>query len=41
MPGLTINWRDRSFVTVLGDAGRATLCVAVPAAEDWFAPSQF
>jgi 3-oxoacyl-[acyl-carrier-protein] synthase-3 len=37
----TINWRDRSFATVLGDAGTATLCVAVPAAEDWFAPSQF
>jgi 3-oxoacyl-[acyl-carrier-protein] synthase-3 len=37
----TINWRDRSFATVLGDAGTATLCVAVPSAEDWFAPSQF
>jgi len=37
----TINWRDRGFATVLGDAGTATLCVAVPAAEDWFAPSQF
>lgn len=36
-----INWRDRSFATVLGDAGTATLCVAVPAAEDWFSPSQF
>lgn len=36
-----INWRDRSFATVLGDAGTATLCTAVPAAEDWFAPSQF
>ena len=37
----TINWRDRSFATVLGDAGTATLCVAVPEAEDWFAPDQF
>ncbi len=37
----TINWRDRSFATVLGDAGTATLCVAVPEAEDWFAPSRF
>ena len=37
----TINWRDRSFATVLGDAGAAVLCVAVPEAEDWFAPSQF
>jgi 3-oxoacyl-[acyl-carrier-protein] synthase III len=36
-----INWRDRSFATVLGDAGTATLCSAVPAAEDWFAPEQF
>jgi 3-oxoacyl-[acyl-carrier-protein] synthase-3 len=37
----TINWRDRSFATVLGDAGTATLCSAVPEAEDWFAPSRF
>lgn len=37
----TINWRDRSFATVLGDAGTATLCVAVPESEDWFAPTQF
>ena len=37
----TINWRDRSFATVLGDAGTATLCSAVPESEDWFAPSQF
>ena len=37
----TINWRDRSFATVLGDAGTAALCVAVPEAEDWFSPSQF
>jgi len=36
-----INWRDRSFATVLGDAGTATLCSAVPESEDWFAPSQF
>jgi len=36
-----INWRDRSFATVLGDAGTAALCVAVPEAEDWFAPRQF
>ena len=37
----TINWRDRSFATVLGDAGTATLCVGVPESEDWFAPTQF
>ena len=37
----TINWRDRSFATVLGDAGTAALCVAVPEAEDWFSPAQF
>lgn len=37
----TINWRDRSFATVLGDAGSATLCTAVPEEEDWFGPSQF
>lgn len=37
----TINWRDRSFATVLGDAGTATLCEAVPEAEDWFSPAQF
>ena len=37
----TINWRDRGFATVLGDAGTAALCVAVPEAEDWFSPSQF
>jgi 3-oxoacyl-[acyl-carrier-protein] synthase-3 len=36
-----INWRDRSFATVLGDAGTAALCSAVPEAEDWFSPSQF
>ena len=37
----TINWRDRGFATVLGDAGTAALCEAVPEAEDWFAPAQF
>jgi 3-oxoacyl-[acyl-carrier-protein] synthase III len=37
----TINWNDRSFATVLGDAGTATLCEAVPAEEDWFAPERF
>ena len=37
----TINWRDRGFATVLGDAGTAAICEAVPEAEDWFAPSQF
>jgi 3-oxoacyl-[acyl-carrier-protein] synthase-3 len=37
----TINWRDRSFATVLGDAGTATLCTAVAEEADWFSPSQF
>ncbi len=37
----TINWRDRSFATVLGDAGSAALCEAVPEPDDWFAPEQF
>jgi len=37
----TINWRDRSFATVLGDAGTAALCSAVPEDEDWFAPNHF
>jgi 3-oxoacyl-[acyl-carrier-protein] synthase-3 len=37
----TFSWRDRSFATVLGDAGTATLCEAVPAEEDWFAPERF
>lgn len=37
----TINWRDRGFATVLGDAGTATLCEAVADSEDWFAPAQF
>ena len=36
-----INWRDRSFATVLGDAGTATLCLACPEEEDWFSPKQF
>jgi 3-oxoacyl-[acyl-carrier-protein] synthase-3 len=36
-----INWRDRSFATVLGDAGTATLCTAVPESEDWFSPAHF
>ncbi len=37
----TINWRDRGFATVLGDAGTATLLSAVPEEEDWFAPHRF
>lgn len=37
----TINWRDRGFATVLGDAGTATLCTAVAEEQDWFSPSQF
>lgn len=37
----TINWRDRAFATVLGDAGTATLLEAVPAEEDWFSPEGF
>ena len=37
----TINWQDRAFATVLGDAGTAVWCTAVPAEEDWFAPEQF
>lgn len=37
----SINWRDRSFATVLGDAGTAVLCEAVAADQDWFAPEQF
>lgn len=37
----TINWRDRGFATVLGDAGTAALCSAVPEDEDWFAPERF
>ncbi len=37
----TINWRDRGFATVLGDAGTAVLCSAVPEEEDWFSPARF
>ncbi len=37
----TINWRDRAFATVLGDAGTATLCSAVDPDEDWFSYNQF
>ena len=37
----TINWRDRAFACVLGDAGTVTLCSAVPAEEDWFGPELF
>jgi len=36
-----INWHERGFATVLGDAGTAALCTAVPEEEDWFAPDQF
>ena len=38
---VTINWRDRAFATVLGDAGTATLCVAAPDNEDWFGLDRF
>ncbi|TSC82585.1 MAG: 3-oxoacyl-[acyl-carrier-protein] synthase III [Parcubacteria group bacterium Gr01-1014_20] len=37
----TINWKDRAFATVLGDAGTATLCVAVPDEQDWFGSKRF
>lgn len=37
----TINWRDRAFATVLGDAGTAMELVAVPGDEDWFSPLGF
>ncbi len=37
----TINWRDRAFATVLGDAGTAVELVAVPPEEDWFSPHGF
>ncbi len=37
----TINWRDRAFASVLGDAGTATWCTAVPRSEDWFGPRRF
>lgn len=36
-----INWKDRAFATVLGDAGTATLCSAVPFKEDWFGLNYF
>lgn len=32
----TINWQDRSFACVLGDAGTATLCQRVDVTDDWF-----
>ncbi|MBI4414941.1 MAG: hypothetical protein HY566_01740 [Candidatus Kerfeldbacteria bacterium] len=35
----TINWRDRAFATVLGDAGTAMELIAVPEDEDWFSPA--
>ncbi|MEK7537895.1 MAG: ketoacyl-ACP synthase III [Patescibacteria group bacterium] len=37
----TINWRDRSFACVLGDAGTATLCERVDPADDWFGDNRF
>ncbi|MBD3257404.1 hypothetical protein GF377_03145 [candidate division GN15 bacterium] len=37
----TINWRDRAFASVLGDAGTATWCTAVPEEEDWFGQRRF
>jgi len=37
----TINWQDRAFATVLGDAGTAIWCTAVPPEEDWFRPEGF
>lgn len=37
----TINWRDRVFATVLGDAGTAMWCTAVPPEEDWFGTDRF
>lgn len=37
----TINWRDRAFATILGDAGTATWCTAVSPEEDWFSTGQF
>lgn len=37
----TINWQDRAFATVLGDAGTAMELVAVPPEEDWFSPDGF
>ncbi len=37
----TINWRDRSFACVLGDAGTATLCQRVDVTDDWFHDRSF
>lgn len=37
----TINWRDRAFACVLGDAATATLCERVPVEEDWFGDERF
>lgn len=37
----TINWHDRAFATVLGDAGTATMCSTVPEEEDWFGINHF
>lgn len=37
----TINWHDRTFACVLGDAGTATLCRRVAAEDDWFGPACF
>lgn len=37
----TINWRDRAFASVLGDAGTVTWCTRVDAEEDWFGPKRF
>ncbi len=36
-----INWRDRVFACVLGDAGTAAWCTAVPTEEDWFGVKHF
>ncbi len=36
-----INWRDRAFACVLGDAATATWCQAVPLEEDWFTRKNF
>jgi 3-oxoacyl-[acyl-carrier-protein] synthase-3 len=39
--GTTINWTDRAFATVLGDAGTATWLSAVHEDDDWFGPNNF
>lgn len=36
-----INWGNRTFACVLGDAGTAMELVAVPEEDDWFSPSGF